>query len=767
MGQSPDYERTKRPKLGLVLSGGGAKGIAHVGILKAMEQEGLRPDYISGTSMGSIIGGLYAIGYSADQLDTIIRSINWDLVLSNNIPLNFISYEEKEYYNRYLLEFPVEKGKLKLPSGMIEGQMLNEVLNHFTWPANKYDSFDDFPIPFRCIATDVSTGKQIVFKEGPLAEAIRASMAIPTAFTAVDLDSTLAVDGGIVNNFPVEELFKMGADVVIGVNVSEGFEPAHEVGNMAGILLQITMIHSLERLKDQIGMCEIYIKPDLEDYGTTSFSSFAEILNLGYTAGQQYRPAFKKLAEKYRFNNKKQSKISLEADSVLIEDLSVSGRDWTEEKLVLNKLGIEKNKKYSLADIEEGVKRVYGINSFKKVNHYIRKKKNSKNYLLSIEVEEKPRTLIKSSLHHDNTFSTGITLNITLRDYLIHSSRLIIAGDISKNPMFRIDFMRYIGKSHSKAFNVQYNFLNEEIPSYEEGRLQDVDITTEHNFTMGFLTTQLLENCYYIGTGYMLNTQKAKFSNVMPEEIKRGTFNNARLETGFFINTLNDRNYPTSGKDLFLFGKLFLYNYYKVKFEKGIDTINYQVIRGDSAVILPYSENDFNNHIVNSFTPSIYGLIQFSYSKFYPFGAKNQLIPTVSAGLTLSTEQGNFIFDDFRIGGHQRVKSTDIRCLGLNFAELDYENFFLAGFQYQRILLKSLFLRIGADFLMPYDYLELNNLGSFDLGKAFNKYSMLGYGFKFTYRSYIGPLSLGISRNTRDSYTRLFFSLGFSFNYND
>ena len=172
----------KRKKIGLVLSGGGAKGIAHVGILKAMEEEGLRPDYIAGTSMGSIIGGLYAMGYSADQLDTIVRAIDWGLVLSNNIPLTYISYEEKEYYNRYLVELPIVEGKLKLPSGMIEGQSLSEVLTHYTWPAMKYQSFDDFPIPFRCIATDVSNGKEIVFKDGPLSEALRASMSIPTAF---------------------------------------------------------------------------------------------------------------------------------------------------------------------------------------------------------------------------------------------------------------------------------------------------------------------------------------------------------------------------------------------------------------------------------------------------------------------------------------------------------------------------------------------------------------------------------------------------------
>ncbi|MCD4683849.1 MAG: patatin-like phospholipase family protein, partial [Bacteroidales bacterium] len=235
----------QRPKIGLVLSGGGAKGIAHIGILKAMEKEGIRPDYITGTSMGSIIGGLYALGYSADQLDTIIRQIDWGEALSNNIQLQYIAYEEKEYYNRYLIELPFENGKLKLPSGVIHGQMLGEMLARYAWPAKDYTSFDEFPIPFRCVATDVGTGKPIVFSEGSLAMAMRASMAIPTAFTPVDLDSTLAVDGGVVNNFPVEEVIEMGADIVIGVSVGDGLIPAKELSGMTDILFQISMIPSL------------------------------------------------------------------------------------------------------------------------------------------------------------------------------------------------------------------------------------------------------------------------------------------------------------------------------------------------------------------------------------------------------------------------------------------------------------------------------------------------------------------------------------------
>lgn len=430
---SPDFlfsqtnNDSNRPKTGLVLSGGGAKGIAHIGIIKAMEKEGLYPDYIAGTSMGSIIGGLYATGYSADQLDTIVRAIDWSLVLSNNIPLNYISYEEKEYYNRYLVEFPIVEGKLKLPSGMIEGQMLSDVLTHYTWPSMKYESFDDFPIPFRCIATDVSNGKQIVFKDGPLSEALRASMSIPTAFTAADLDTTLAVDGGVVNNFPVEELFKMGADIVIGVNVGDGFLPADEIGSMAGILMQIAMIPSLERISDQIKLCDIYIKPDLKDNSTASFGNYEEILELGYAAGEQNRPKFKELAEKLNIKsgNNEFIGIPLETNPIEIDKIDLVGNKLVSEKLILSKLGIAIGDTVSRKEIEDGVRRVFGINSFNKVVYHI-DKSYADNYVLTVKIREKPPATLKATVHYDNLFSAGILLNLTLRNLLGNPQELLL-----------------------------------------------------------------------------------------------------------------------------------------------------------------------------------------------------------------------------------------------------------------------------------------------------------------------------------------------------
>jgi NTE family protein len=147
---------------------------------------------------------LYALGYSAHEIDSIIRRVDWDQVLSNSVPLNYIAFEEKEYYDRYLLGFPIQGYKVQIGSGLIRGQMLSEIMHYNLWPAVQYESFDDFPIPFRCLATNVGAGESVIFSGGSLPAALRASMAIPTAFTAIDRDSTLLVDGCVLNNFPAE-----------------------------------------------------------------------------------------------------------------------------------------------------------------------------------------------------------------------------------------------------------------------------------------------------------------------------------------------------------------------------------------------------------------------------------------------------------------------------------------------------------------------------------------------------------------------------------
>ena len=208
-----------KPKIGLVLSGGGAKGLAHIGILKSLEEAGITPDYITGTSMGSIMGGLYAIGYSADEIKQIVLEADWDQLLSNKSSLDEVVFEEKDYYNRYINELNFSGFKLELPKGLIEGQKLSNLLSKLTRPVHNIEDFSQLPIPYACVAVDIETGLSVVLNKGSLARSMRASMAIPSVFTPVEIDDKLLVDGGIVRNFPVEENLEMGADYIIGVFV--------------------------------------------------------------------------------------------------------------------------------------------------------------------------------------------------------------------------------------------------------------------------------------------------------------------------------------------------------------------------------------------------------------------------------------------------------------------------------------------------------------------------------------------------------------------
>lgn len=207
---------TKDTKFGLALSGGGAKGFAHIGILKMIDSLGIKVDYITGTSMGGILGGLYAMGYNADQLKHTIYKMDWNRILSNKIPYNKVNISEKDEYDKYILEFPVVKGFPTLPSSYIEGQYMGEVLNTLTFNAKHINDFSKLRIPVQLTSSDIENGGLVMQKEGSLPLAIRSTLAIPAAFAPVYIDGKLLVDGGLDRNYPANEVREMGAGFVIG-----------------------------------------------------------------------------------------------------------------------------------------------------------------------------------------------------------------------------------------------------------------------------------------------------------------------------------------------------------------------------------------------------------------------------------------------------------------------------------------------------------------------------------------------------------------------
>jgi len=288
LAQDPD---TERPKIGLVLAGGGARGASHVGVLKVLERERIPIDYVAGTSMGSIVGGMYAAGMSPEEIERQMAAVDWDGVFHDKVDREDRSYRRKTDDKLWLFGAKpgFSEGKLKLPPGLVQGQKIGLLLTSLTLPVAEIKSFDDLPIPFRAIAADIQTGEKVVLDSGDLAKAIRASMAVPAALAPVHWDGRRLVDGGIASNLPVEVVKDMGADIIIAVDLGEPLSE-HELGeSLLSIVDQLTGMLVRDNVERELAMLEesdILILPDLGDIGSGDFDRVVEAIPPGVVAAE-------------------------------------------------------------------------------------------------------------------------------------------------------------------------------------------------------------------------------------------------------------------------------------------------------------------------------------------------------------------------------------------------------------------------------------------------------------------------------------------------
>lgn len=290
------------PKIGLALSGGGARGAAHVGVLRVLEEMRIPIDYIAGTSMGSIIGGLYASGMTPDEIETALETMDWEHIFDDAPPRAERSFRRKRDDDLYLVKAKPgisDQGELKFPTGAVQGQKFALVLRELTLPITTLTDFDRLHIPFRAVASDISNGHSVVLGSGDLVAAMRASMAVPGAFAAVDIDGRLLVDGGITNNLPIDVVRDMGADIVIAVDISTPYMPAEEVNNLFKITAQLTSIMTRTNVEQRLATLtdrDILIVPDLGDLSSSDFERAAEAVLSGRAAADAHRAALARLA---------------------------------------------------------------------------------------------------------------------------------------------------------------------------------------------------------------------------------------------------------------------------------------------------------------------------------------------------------------------------------------------------------------------------------------------------------------------------------------
>jgi NTE family protein len=598
---------------------------------------------------------------------------------------------------------------------------------------------------------------------------MRASMAIPTAFTSVDVDTTLFVDGGIVNNFPVEILKEMGADIIIGVNVSSsGFEKAKDINNIPGILMQMAMINSLKRLPEQIKACDIYIEPDLKGYSTASFSSYNEILEVGDRAGEKFYPQFVALANELNMHDSVYIGLSVsKVEAITIDEVVLNGNTRTPDYVVLGKLGIKADDIVTLKHVELGVRSIYGLNNFDKVVYHIDKVPGKDRHQLIINMKEKTPASLLATVHYDNTFSAGVVLNLTLKNVLLKGSRAVFLADISENPKFRFDYLKYMGKTQHYALNTIYDYKLLQIPTYDKGEVKDLIASTIHNFIIQAITTQSLKHSFSVGYEFSSFFEKSKFAFNLPEGIDRTRLIYNKIIGSYFRNSLNDRNFPIKGSSTEIILKAYLGNNYSVKFKSGVNTVDLKLELEDTVIYVPVTQNELNDIIKEELQPQYFLQLYLNHQSFTDFSSKFQVVPRVSVGLTISTGKENAFYNEFRMGGVQQIDLIDAPVYGLNYGEVFDNNFALVGLSFQNVLFKNLYVQYGANLMVHHSYVPLDKLSLFDWDNMINNNSLFGYGFNLRYKSFIGPISFGMSRNTNDSYFRFYFQLGYSFNYRD
>lgn len=455
-----------KSKVGLVLSGGGAKGFAHIGVLKVLEEAGVKIDYIGGTSMGSVVGGLYASGYNATQIDSIFQSTNFNELINDFIPRSSKNFYEKRNDELYALVLPFDKFKIGIPEALSKGMYNFNLLSRLTRNVRHIRDFNQLPIPFLCIGSNIETGTQVILDRGNLAQAMIASSAFPSLFSPVEIDGELLVDGGVTNNYPIDEIRKLGADIIIGVDVQDDLRDRNSLKDATKILVQITNLHSIEKMKSNIEKTDIYIKPDIKDYGVISFDKGKEIIKKGEDATFSVYEKLKVLGE--QANPYVKPKLKIQTDSLQLKDINCNELDNFTKEYVLGKLRFKPGSKITYQQLEKGINNINATNNFSVINYSF--DANDGGDDLNLNLKENPiKSYLKFGLHYDDLFKSGVLVNLTRKKTFFKND--IASLDLIMGDNFRYNFDYYVenGYNLSLGFKSSFNQFSRNLPAEVSG----------------------------------------------------------------------------------------------------------------------------------------------------------------------------------------------------------------------------------------------------------------------------------------------------------
>jgi NTE family protein len=727
-------EISQRPKVGLVLSGGGAHGIAHLGVIKVMEEAGLRPDIITGVSMGSIIGGMYALGYTADSLHKILKKINWEIVLSNKIPEDKVIFLEKNHFYNSIISLPLSSMKVVLPSGLINGQQVESTLGFYAWPAADIHDFSLLPIPFMCVGADIMNYKKVDLTTGYLADAIRASFSVPSIFTAFKIDSLLLLDGGLIRNFAASEAKEMGADILIGSYVGFKAVSEEEMQSVSGIIKQIALFRSFTDFKEEKKLVDVLIKPETEEFPITEFKNIDLLVQKGYEAALPYKEYFRRLADSLnRINRQKPLKLILDKQSYSFDKIEVTGNKNYSDQQILGVLDIEPERNVDKYLLTDRIELLYGKAWFDKVKYRVDVRNDS--LILVIDCIEKPQSMLYGSVHYDNSLLSGLILGMSVKNLLTQRSVINVNSYVGQYFRFQLNTIQFIDKNQEFGISANFYADNTLIPMLElRGKYLDV---SSRNFTPGLSLNRR------IGLNHLM-TLSVNYENqyLIPHfdsdiRIKNLSYNYITSSFDYQINTVDTKYFPNNGTILNI----------SVSSSKLLSG----GIRTDSSKTV--------------FSGTNHG--EFSFERFYTFygNIKHYFAPSgkltfaIGGDVLLITDsdsvsaQNNF----YLLGGVESLNKRSVPMVGFRSNEIPVKK--MAGIRSELDIKLSENIHIN---LMA----NLFAVQEANHNKGIRLFS--GYGIGFGYMSMIGPIKIGLmnGNSVREKHfnkTKGYISIGYNF----
>lgn len=391
--------QTDRPKIALVLSGGGAKGAAHIGVIKVLEQHRIPVDIVTGTSMGAYVAGMYALGFNAAELEQQLLKLDWNQGYQDKVGRDELSLRRKRQNDEFLLRTDVGINKnwqLSLPGGFFQGQAMGALLRQSTFNLPGLHSFDDLPIPFRAVATDMETVTPVVLKEGHLATAMQASMSVPGVLQPIEMDGYLLADGGVVNNMPVDVAKAMGADVVIAVDIGDAMLSRQQLDGALAMVSQLTNYLTRSSTQRQLALMseqDMLLTPAIDGIGVGDFELMPEAIRRGEAAALALLPRLQalSLSENDYFayqSGKLDRRAQLQrSDAVYLDRIEVNNRSGLSEAVIRDVLGVVPGQFHQTEDLEAGVRRLYALDAFERVSYRIEERDDKQ--VLTVETSEK------------------------------------------------------------------------------------------------------------------------------------------------------------------------------------------------------------------------------------------------------------------------------------------------------------------------------------------------------------------------------------------